>query len=180
MRGQKQMEKWQTGDIVAFESLFRQNERQVFRTAYLIVGSKEEAEDVLQEVFLSAWRSRETYDPAKAKLITWLHRITVNQCMNNRRKDTANTDLEGLDFPESSNRQPEKILVTKYEYEMLQNALAEMDKKHRAVIVLRYFNDLPYAEIAEILDIPLGTVKSRLNQALGCLKQSFSTEQKTV
>ena len=77
------MDKWQTGDIVAFESLYRQNERQVFRTAYLILSSREEAEDVLQEVFLSAWRSRETYDPAKAKLITWLHRITVNQCMNN-------------------------------------------------------------------------------------------------
>ena len=174
------MEKWQTGDIVAFESLFRQNERQVFRTAYLIVGSREEAEDVLQEVFLSAWRSRETYDPAKAKLITWLHRITLNQCMNNRRKGATDIDLEGFDFPESSNRQPEEILITKYEYELLQYALAEMDKKHRAVIVLRYFNDLPYAEIAEILDIPLGTVKSRLNQAIGCLKQSLNIEKKKV
>jgi RNA polymerase sigma-70 factor (ECF subfamily) len=100
--------------------------------------------------------------------------------MNNRRKGPADTDLEGLDFPEPSNRQPEEVLVTKYEYEQLQYALAEMDKKHRAVIVLRYFNDLPYGEIAEILDIPLGTVKSRLNQALGCLKQSMSTEKKTV
>ena len=77
-------EKWQTGDTSAFEILFRRYEKLVYRTAYLITGSKEAAEDVLQEVFVSVWRSRHTYDSAKGKLTTWLHRITVNQC--SRRK----------------------------------------------------------------------------------------------
>ena len=172
------MEQWQCGDMVAFEALFRQNEKQVFRTAYLMSGSKQEAEDILQEVFLAVWRFRETFDPARAKLSTWLHRITFNQCLNNRhRKGAADIDLEGLDFPEPANHQPEEILVTKYEYEKLLGSLALMDKKHRTVLVLRYFNDLPYSEIADILNIPLGTVKSRLNQALGCLRERIAPEK---
>jgi RNA polymerase sigma-70 factor (ECF subfamily) len=160
----KKMEQWQRGDMIAFEALFRQSEKSVFRTAYLMSGSKQEAEDILQEVFLSVWRFRETFDPARAKLSTWLHRITVNECLNNHhRKGAADIDLEGLDFPETASHQPEEILVTKYEYEKLLGTLASMDKKHRTVLILRYFNDLPYSEIADILNIPLGTVKSRLN-----------------
>ena len=74
------IENWQHGDVNAFETLYRQYEKLVFRTAYLITGSKEAAEDALQEVFASVWKSRHTYDPNKGKLTTWLHRITVNQC----------------------------------------------------------------------------------------------------
>lgn len=174
----KQMENWQCGDSDAFEALFRQNEKQVFRTAYLMVGSKEEAEDVLQEVFLSVWRSRETFDPARAKFTTWLHRITFNECLkNHHRKSASEIDLEDFDITETANRQPEEILVTKYEYKRLLKALASMDKKRRTVLILRYFNDLPYNEIADILNIPLGTVKSRLNQALVCLKEHMAPER---
>ena len=97
------MEQWQCGDMAAFEALFWQNEKQVFRTAYLMSGSKQEAEDILQEVFLSVWRFRETFDPAKARLTTWLNRITVNECLNNHRKGAADIDIEGLDFPETAN-----------------------------------------------------------------------------
>jgi len=89
------MEKWQTGDMEAFEALFRQYEKLVFRTAYLITGSKEAAEDTLQEVFASVWTSRHTYDPNKGKLTTWLHRITVNQCSRGKaRKVPAAVSLE--------------------------------------------------------------------------------------
>jgi len=70
--------------------------------------------------------------------------------------------------------------VTKYEYKALLKALDEVDDKHRTVLVLRYLNDLPYTEIAEVLDIPLGTVKSRLNHALVCLKGQMVPEQETT
>ncbi len=172
------MEQWQCGDMNAFEALFRQNEKQVFRTAYLMSGSKQEAEDILQEVFLSVWRFRETFDPARAGLTTWLHRITINECLNNHhRKGASDIDIEGLDFPETANRQPEEILITKYEYEKLLGTLASMDKKHQTVLVLKYFNDLPYAEMAKVLGIPLGSVKSRVNRALGCLKKQMVPEK---
>jgi len=79
-------EKWQSGDLAAFEGLFRQYQKLVFRTAYLITGSKEAAEDALQEVFVLVWRSRHTYDPNKGKLTTWLHRITGNLSLTYRQR----------------------------------------------------------------------------------------------
>lgn len=166
-------ENWQHGDVSAFETLYRQYEKLVFRTAYLIIGSKEAAEDALQEVFVSVWRFRHTYDPSKGKLTTWLHRITVNQCSRGKaRKVPAAVSLEekGIDLPEMKRSQPEDILVNKLEYDRLLKAMDSLDTKHRSVLVLRYFNDLSYQEIAEALEIPLGTVKSRLNQSLRCLK----------
>jgi RNA polymerase sigma-70 factor (ECF subfamily) len=171
-------EKWQQGDVNAFETLFRQYERLVFRTAYLITGSKEAAEDALQEVFVSVWKSRHTYDPNKGKLTTWLHHITINHCSKKKsRKAPATVSLEekGIDLPEMKRHlQPEDVLVSKLEYDRLLKALDALDVKHRSVLVLRYFNDMSYHEIAEALEIPLGTVKSRLNQSLRYLKEQMS------
>ncbi len=167
-------EKWQHGDVSAFEMLYRQYEKLVYRTAYLITGDKEAANDTLQEVFISIWKSRHTYDPNKGKLTTWLHRITVNQCSKKRAKKTSATvslEEKGIDLPEMKYRsQPDEILVSKMEYEQLLRALDALDHKHRSVLVLRYFNDLSYQEIADALEIPLGTVKSRLNKSLRYLK----------
>ncbi len=176
--------KWQSGDTAAFEALFRQYERLVYRTAYLITGSKEAAEDALQEVFVSVWRSRHTYDPNKGKLSTWLHRITVNECSREKaRKAPAAVSLEGkgVNLPEMKhNSRPEDILVNKMEYERLLRAMDALDKKHRSVLVLRYFNGLSYQEIAEALEIPLGTVKSRLNQSLKYLKEQMNLGEASV
>jgi len=175
------VEKWQSGDMVAFEALFRQHERLVFRTAYLITGDKEEAEDVLQEVFVSVWKSRHTFNPTRGKLTTWLHRITVNQCARKRRKkQLAFLSLEErrLDLPDTKRRElPEEVCVTKWEYERLMKALNSLGSKHRPVLVLRYFNDLSYDEIAQVLGIPLGTVKSRINQALRSLREQLAIQQ---
>jgi RNA polymerase sigma-70 factor (ECF subfamily) len=175
----KQMEKWQCGDLAAFEELFRQNEKQVYRTAYLMAGSKEEAEDILQEVFLSVWRFREKFDPARSRFSTWLNRITVNECLKNHRgKDKyALSNIEEMEIADSGSRQPEEVLISKAEYEKLLAALAKMDKKHRAVLVLRYFNGMPYSDIAKVLGIPLGTVKSRLNQGLSCLRAKIAAAE---
>jgi RNA polymerase sigma factor (sigma-70 family) len=170
-------EKWQHGDVNAFETLYRQYEKLVFRTAYLITGSKEAAEDALQEVFVSVWKSRHTYDPKKGKLTTWLHRITINQCSKKKAgKTPAPVSLEekGIDLPEMKHSEPEDVLINKMEYDRLLLAMDKLDTKHRSVLVLRYFNDLSYQEIAEALEIPLGTVKSRLNQSLRYLKEQMT------
>jgi RNA polymerase sigma-70 factor (ECF subfamily) len=171
------IENWQRGDVNAFELLYRQYEKQVFRTAYLITGNKAEAEDALQEVFTSVWKSRHTYDPKKGKLTTWLHRITVNQCSRAKTKKTpavVSIEEKEIDLPETgSQSQPEEISITKAEYDRLLKAMNALDTKHRSVLVLRYFNDLSYQEIAEALELPLGTVKSRLNQSLRYLKEQM-------
>jgi len=172
-------EPWQKGDMSAFEALFRQYEKLVFRTAYLITGSRDAAEDALQEVFISVWKSRHTYDPDKGKLTTWLHRITVNQCSGKKKAKTptpVSLDEKGIDLPETGRgSRPEDVLINKQEYERLLWAMDALDNKHRSILVLRYFNDLSYREIAEALQIPLGTVKSRLNQSLRYLKEQMKT-----
>lgn len=80
------IERWRSGDSDAFEALFRQYEKLVFRTAYLIVGDVEKARDIMQEVFVSVWKSRHTFNPEKGKFTTWLHRITVNKCSSRQSK----------------------------------------------------------------------------------------------
>ncbi len=177
-------ENWQHGDVNAFETLYRQYEKLVFRTAYLITGSKEAAEDALQEVFVSVWRSRHTYNPNKGKLTTWLHRITVNQCLKKKPgKTPAAVSLEekGIDLPEMKHSyQPEDVLINKMEYDRLLRAMDSLDTRHRSILVLRYFNDLSYQEIAEALQIPLGTVKSRLNHSLRYLKERMKAGEAGV
>ncbi|MDY6892213.1 MAG: sigma-70 family RNA polymerase sigma factor [Chloroflexota bacterium] len=173
-------EKWQSGDIDAFEALFQQYQGLVFRTAYLMTGDREEAEDVLQEVWLTVWRARHTFDPTKGKLTTWLHRITVNRCVcRQRKKKPSSLSLEkatenGFDLPGiQSELLTEDIVMSRLEYETMLRAINHLNGRHRPVLVLRYFNDLSYDEIAQVLDIPLGTVKSRINQAMNKLREQL-------
>jgi len=179
------IEEWQSGDMSAFEALFQQYQGLVFKTAYLMTGNREEAKDVLQEVFVTVWKSRHTFNPAKGKITTWLHRITVNRCVSKHRKKQAPTfSLEkvrmgGFDLVEIRNSElPEELAQSRLEYERLIKAMNSLDSKHRPALILRYFNDLSYDEIAQVLDIPLGTVKSRINQALKSLRGQLGIQQR--
>jgi RNA polymerase sigma-70 factor (ECF subfamily) len=175
------MEALRAGDVSAFEAVFQDYRKMVFKTAYLMTGSQEEAEDVLQEVFVSVWRSRKTFNPKKGKLTTWIYRITVNQCLSRRRRrKLALLSLEekNIDLPDiKPSEQPEEVLVTRLEYERLVKAMNALDGRHRSVLVLRYFNELSYDEIAQVIGVPLGTVKSRINQALKSLRARMSIQQ---
>jgi RNA polymerase sigma-70 factor (ECF subfamily) len=168
--------KWQSGDIDSFEALFQRYERLVLHNAFLITGNRAEAEDIVQEVFMAVWQARRTFDPEKGALTTWLHRITVNACLQKRRKQKVPTvSLEQAAW-ESISQDQEDALFEKQEHVILSQALAGLDKKHRAVLVLRYFDELAYDEIARALDIPLGTVKSRLYQALNLLRKRLAEQ----
>jgi RNA polymerase sigma-70 factor (ECF subfamily) len=169
------MEKWQTGDLAAFEAFFRDYERMVYRNAYLITGSREDAEDVLQDVFTAVWTSRHTFDPRKGKPATWLHRITVNACLRNRRKDRPamlRVDPEDIDRSGGAG-----VGETLDDLDELSRALLTLDGRHRTVLVLRYFNDLSYQEMARVMGVPVGTVKSRMNHALGKMRARLGTGQ---
>ena len=175
-------DKWQEGDKDAFEMLYQQHNGLVLKTAYLITGNRDEAEDVLQEVFVSVWKARRTYDPGKGKFTTWLHRITVNQCAKmHRKKKPAIRSLEkvqkeGLHLSKSDvSQSTDQSAIQNYEFEDLIVRLNLLDSKHRSVMVLRYFNELSYEEIAQTLGIPLGTVKSRINQSLKSIRKQLVT-----
>jgi RNA polymerase sigma factor (sigma-70 family) len=169
------LSQWQSGDITAFEALFRQYERLVLKNAYLITGSREEAEDIVQEVFMAVWRARRTYNPEKGRLTTWLHKITVNACLEKRRKKkTTIVPFENVGSPDIAEHLSDPAIETPNNYDELIAAMNSLDKKHRAVLVMRYFNELSYEEIARSLDIPLGTVKSRIYQSLKYLREQMT------
>ncbi len=159
------------GDEEAFAILFDQYKNLVYKTAYLLLDSSEDAEDALQEVFLQVHRSLARFDPAKGNLTTWLYRLTVNHCLNRRRKgrsaplplDDALLSSVPHDGPSPDDQIDER--------EALRHALAQLTEKQRTLVILRYYGGLSYAEIAQVLDIPVGTVRSRLNQATRMLRK---------
>ena len=168
----------QAGDTGAFAALFEKYKNLVFRTAYLALGNRLDAEDILQEVFIHVYRCLGSYDPKRGAFTTWLYRITVNRCLNFRRRRSFFT-LALDELPESELKEAFLSENQQVEAESTQHALMHLSMKLRVVIVLRFFWDLSNAEIAEILDLPLGTVKSRLNLALKSLcrdlKDNFSS-----
>ena len=168
-------------ELEELEALFHCHKDMVFKTAYLILGDTQEAEDVLQEVFIKVYRAGDTFHPEKGGLNTWLHRITVNQCISKcRKKHLPSFSLDerleegGFDPPGAPSQLPEELLIKQEEGERMQRAMKSLDKKHRAVLTLRYFDDLSYDEITQVLKIPLGTVKSRLNTAIKALRKELT------
>jgi RNA polymerase sigma-70 factor, ECF subfamily len=164
----------QAGDQEAFASLFEQYKNLVYKTAYLILGNKEEAEDALQEVFVLVHRSLSRFDMRKGAFSTWLYRITFNYCLNQHRKRPAwMLSLEDV-LTIFVAEPPDEHLVEK---DLVEQAIWRLSDRQKAVVILRYYWELSYAEISEILDIPLGTVKSRLDLALKTLRKALDEQE---
>jgi len=162
----------QAGDREAFAALFEQYKNLVYKTAYLILGDAHEAEDALQEVFLLVHKSLSSFDARKGAFTTWLHRITLNFCLNHRRRKN-HSSLEAV-LPPPAIHFPGAQLA---EEDALWRATRALSDKQQAVVILRYYWELPYAEIASILDVPLGTVKSRLDLALKTLRKILEEQE---
>ena len=162
-----------------FEKIFQQYKDRVFKTAYLIAGNVQEAEDILQEVFIKVHEAAGTFDPQKGSMGTWLHRITVNQCISQKRKKRAvsysSEEMEerGFELADPSDEMPEDMALKGEEVANMWQAVKSIDAKHRAVLALRYFDGLSYDQITKTLNIPLGTVKSRLNVAIKNLRREM-------
>jgi RNA polymerase sigma-70 factor (ECF subfamily) len=164
----------QAGDDEAFGLLFEEYKNLVYRTVYLTLGSTVEAEDLLQEVFLQVHRSLDAYDPKRGAFSTWLYRITVNVCLNWRRRRPSTQSLEELADEPAEDSQP--FAEGFAQDDCVRRALHKLSRKLRVVVVLRHYLDLSYAEIAQITDLPLGTVKSRLNLALRLLRDDLECD----
>jgi RNA polymerase sigma-70 factor, ECF subfamily len=164
----------QAGDDEAFGLLFEEYKNLVYRTTYLTLGTAADADDILQEVFLQVHRSLDGYDPARGALSTWLYRITVNRCLNWHRGRRHDESLEEIAEKDAG------IVLSPAdcsdEDDSVRRALDRLSRKLRVVVVLRHYWDLSYAEIAEIMDLPLGTVKSRLNLAMRTLRDDLESD----
>ncbi|MFC1978552.1 RNA polymerase sigma factor [Chloroflexota bacterium] len=155
-----------------FEAVFDQYKGWVYKTAYLITQNHYKAEDVMQEVFINAYRSNGTYNPKKGNLSSWLRRITINQCLKDKRDKSPSTysieemEEQGHSIPDENLPLSEQVTLKND----IRRLLSSLNQKSRAVLILRYYDGLAYSEIAELLNIPLGTVKSRINTAISTLQ----------
>lgn len=165
------------GDQAAFSVLFDQYKNLVFKTSLLLLGSRTEAEDAMQEVFHKKFAALATFDASRAAFSTWLYRITVNQCLNHRRVRrplTAPLDEANLTSQDKSRPGWENIYA---EAEAVRQAVHSLSPKLRAALVLRYYSELSLREMSQVLEVPLGTVKSRLDLALRCVSRELRTGQ---
>ncbi len=166
----------QRGDVQAYEALVRAYEQVAFRAAFLITRDADEAADAAQEAFLRAHRALGSFQADKP-FRPWMLRIVTNQALNRvkfaqrRAKMTERyskmivTDSPSEDSVEQG-EQSEQVL----------RAINELADDERALVSLRYFLELPEAEVADMLQIPLGTVKSRLHRTLGHLREIIRSE----
>ncbi|MEE9518352.1 MAG: sigma-70 family RNA polymerase sigma factor [Candidatus Adiutricales bacterium] len=171
------------GQEAAYRILIRSYQGQLFSIAYGITMDREESLDIVQEVFLKVHQNIKNFR-GDSGLSTWLHRITVNQSLNLQRKWKRRLKWrhqplekeEGGDYPElGDNQENPETLYHKGELEKaLQEGLNELPETSRTVFVLREIEGLSYDEIAEVLNIKKGTVKSRLFLARQKLKERLS------
>jgi RNA polymerase sigma-70 factor (ECF subfamily) len=168
------------GDPAAWEELVRQHQEGVFRLAYLHLEDAAEAEDIAQETFLRAFRSLHRYDPARP-LRPWLLTIAANLARNRRRSlGRYRAALQRLlrAEPQPSGRLTHEPagLNEKQRAQGLWQAVRELGWSDRQVIQLRYYLQLPVSETAQALGVAEGTVKSRLNRALGRLHRMIERD----
>lgn len=170
--------RFQRGQPRAFEALYDRYKDYVYRVAFYTLRHQQEAEDAVQETFLDLLRGLPRYDVnGPARFETWLYRVTVNRCrMRLRRKpapseawDDISEQLERL--PTLQSERPEAEFLDRERACVLWRAVEQLPDAHRLVIMLRYQQGLAYEEIAEVLSINLGTVKSRLYNAHKKLEQ---------
>jgi len=157
----------QRGSAAAFEQLFRSHWPRAYRAALLVVGDAAAAEDIAQESFLAAVRALDRFD-RRRPFGPWLHRIVVNRSIDwARARSLRREHFSDYAEPASAEREPGTHARA------LAQALTELQPEQRAVIVLRYLLDYTPGEIARLLDLPRGTVNSRLRRGLDRLQEAM-------
>lgn len=160
------------GDRKAFDELVIVYQKPIFNVAFRMLNNVEEARDVTQTVFLKVFENLDSYDESY-KFFSWIYRIAINEAINQQvgRKDCNPLDeeMEGQEDPQRDAGQAEMR-------QSLEVALKRISAEHRSVIVLKHLLDFSYQEIAEILELPETTVKSRLYDARDRLRELLTKE----
>lgn len=159
----------QSGDTEAFAALYEEQYSFVYRAARLALGDPHQAEDALQDVFLTVFRSIGSFQPAKGPFRAWLYRVTVNHCRNLRRRQRLTAFWFGSQSADHGEwPDPAAGELPEGDHAVWQ-AVDRLRPKLRVVVQMRFTLDLSYDEIAHALNLPVGTVKSRLAAALKTL-----------
>ena len=177
----------QTGDSRSFDTLVKRWEKPLLNYCYRMVNDIALAEDLRQEVFLRIYRSAKTYRPT-AQFSTWMYRIATNLCLDTlakhkRRKETPMTsylESESGGFDEKlidPSDTPDVAAVKKEVEGRVRSALACLPEDQRVVVALRHYNGMKFHEIAEIVERPVSTVKSRMVAAMERLSKILSKKE---
>lgn len=168
------------GDADAFEQLVRTYQTPIYNLCLRMTGNPEDAADLSQEAFVKAWRNLGSFQFESA-FSTWLYRLASNTCLDflrslKRRPQVSLTvedddgEAQTLDVPDPAPT-PEEAAITKEEHALLAQAMQALDEQQRQILTLRVVNELSYAEIAEVMGIKEGTVKSRLARTRDALRK---------
>ncbi len=162
------------GQVSAFESLVSSCQNRLFHAMVHVTGSLEEAEDVVQEAFVQAYLKLDTFQ-MNSRFYTWVYRIAFNNALSRKRRKKPAFSLEQSreqtgGEPVSPLDNAEERLIQTEQIAAVQAAIKELSDDHRIILVLRDMQNMSYEDIAEILGMPMGTVRSRLNRARGQLR----------
>jgi RNA polymerase sigma-70 factor (ECF subfamily) len=166
------------GDENAFNELVRTYQKPVYQVAYRILNSREDAEDVAQDVFIQAYRQIGNFR-GDSSLFTWIYRIAVNAALNAQRKKKVRRflSLESIGFTLSS-RQPthDQKMERDEIWKSITRAVDRLPEKQKIVFTLRYEHNLSHAEIARILDRDEGTIRANYHQAIRKLRKALQVQ----
>jgi len=165
------------GDRSAFTALVELNQERLFASMIQVTGSPDEAEEVVQEAFIRAFMKLDTFQ-RNSQFFTWLYRIAFNSALTRKRRKRARISLDhwrennGLEVADPSDAVDEPMLRQE-RVDLVRAAIEILSEDHRAILVLREMQERSYEDIAEILDISIGTVRSRLSRARNQLKATL-------
>ncbi|WP_110112000.1 RNA polymerase sigma factor SigW [Bacillus sp. CGMCC 1.16541] len=175
----RKIKKVKKGDQNAFAEVVEYYKDKVYQLCYRMLGNREEAEDSAQETFIRAYVNIHSYDMNR-KFSTWLYRIATNLCIDRIRKkkpdyylDAEVPGTEGLNMYSkiaADQALPEDELESLELQELIQSEILKLPEKYRTVIVLKYVDELSLKEISDILDLPVGTVKTRIHRGREALR----------
>src|SRR6266540_4576495 len=161
----------------AIKELYDRYNRLVFSVALAIVGDRSVAEEVTLDVFVHVWRGAKTYRPERAKVSTWLLAITRHHAIDILRWQNSHPDAKSLDLNDAllqnqtATPSPETQVDISLQRERIRQAIAQLPTEQQQVLILAYFRGYTHQQIAEILEQPLGTVKTRIRLAMQKLRR---------
>lgn len=168
------------GNKEVFDLLVERYHQKIYNTCYRMLGNSEDAQDITQETFIKLFKNLNSFKE-KSSFSTWVFMITTNICRDKLRKRKNNKETESIDEKEYllndnkiSTDTPEEVSILHETGNQIQSEINKLPDKHKEVVILREFEALSYNEISKVLDISLGTVKSRLSRARSSLRKSIN------
>jgi RNA polymerase sigma-70 factor (ECF subfamily) len=167
----------QRGDSRAFEAIYDRHGSAAFSLAYRIAGNRNAAEDIVQEAFLSVWRSGVRYKPERGNLRSWLLSVVHNRAIDWLRRSAVHTrrqvDAEGLEERKAAPELTDVEAFRREEAQTVRTAMEQLPRDQLRVVELAYFGGFTHSQIAELLGEPLGTVKGRMRLALDKMRDGL-------